>query len=97
MDFARAAIGKDGLVSCEFEFFPENVGKELETKQEIIEIPSSVLSNDMDALRLLLEPFEVDGWQGHFSDMTNTHRRTNVKSGKNLQSVTFGRYVDKGK
>lgn len=85
-DFARALAGR--MVKCEFEFNDSRkVGKNRETKTELVDRPSS-FTTTLDELRHHLEPFEVNGWQGSLADLINDRRAQGDK-----QLVTFERWI----
>lgn len=85
-DFGNAVTGL-GFQPIEFEFRPQRVGMMAENKYELVPKPKSY-KNEEEA-RLLMAPFEVDGWRGEVSDMFNGHNSCGDK-----QRVRFFRHVD---
>lgn len=91
-EFAKALTASYGEATIEH--FPNSpVGKKHEHKTEVVPIPKKDefhLRNKPERVKELLKPFEVDGWRGNTSDMTNHHCFVPNKG----QSVGFHRYVD---
>lgn len=90
-------ITNRGYIDCDFEFNAiEKVGLTREHKTEIVELPEEIMfiskPENEKVLDDALKPFEVDGWIGRKSDLTNYHNR--VKN-KNAFSVSFFRWVSK--
>lgn len=88
---------------CSFELSDLSlVGKRREHKQELVYVPDVVrITKESDATKLL-KSFEVDGWRGRLSDLTNHHNWTRepLPKGKKegrMVRVTFVRYVDDDK
>lgn len=71
---------------------PELIGTLRETKHEIVTLPEGASLCRMPAweARAILAPFEVDGWVGNASDLTNGHRSTGKR---NQKRVLFTRNV----
>lgn len=87
-DFAMALTGL-GNVDCKFELHAKYAGMEYQHKSIEIPVPSTGRLSDEQA-KELIAPFEVDGWFGWLSDLSNQHRRNKDRSYR----VHFGRYVD---
>ena len=85
-----------GYLDCEFQLRGlDKVGLTREHKIEIIELPDDFRSYEKDVeekITNILQYYEVDGWIGRRSDVTNGHNRA---KGKNAQSVSFTRRVSK--
>ncbi len=71
-------------------FQDEHIGKQYEHKDELVPRPDIMDREKEEVLDALLKPFEVDGWIGSRSDITNPH---NWK-GKDKVRVGFVRWVD---
>ena len=89
-DFAKATVGRNE-VPCTFEFNDSGlVGKKREHKVETVSFDSvKTFGMSDNQKKALLKPFEVDGWQGDFDDLSNHHNFT-----KNGVRVRFERWVD---
>lgn len=73
---------------CTFEWRPDFVGMIRENKTEIIPFTATNYKTRDQESAAALAPYEVDGWKGSITDMTNGHCRT--PSG---QRVGFRRFV----
>ena len=91
--FAYLVTGMHGIkADCTLRGL-ENVGMQHEGKTEIIQTPDNMPYNRDDNLELIediLSPYEVDGWIAYTPDLFNHHMR----EGKNMQRVSFHRYVE---
>ncbi len=87
--FAEVIVGSSQR-DCEFDFNSGGViGKVHEYKQEIVPKPKKY--KDKEEIAEILKPFEVDGWKGSTSDITNRHKSV----GTDNVRVGFHRYVEK--
>lgn len=87
-DFARCVTGM-GHTAMTFGVRGLHlVGTRIETKTEVVPRPS--FGANAAEIAFALVPFEVDGWKGDVSDLTNGHR----SNGMGGQSVGFRRHVD---
>jgi hypothetical protein len=95
--FANALFGR-AEQECEFDLAGiANVGKLLETKEQIVEISYDVYSSRDEALvDEALAKYEVDGWVARTQDATNHHRLVshNIASDTVKVKVSFHRYVE---
>lgn len=92
-NFTETTVG-NMLIECEFDYYPERVGKVREWKDEnvsIADLPFYVKNGEerQRLARETLKPYETDGWRGDVDDLFNHHRR----SGK-IARVGFVRYVE---
>ena len=89
-EFGKALTGLS-YRPCEFEVSSlDLIGKNLETKEEIITYNRDFdRKNDLPARKKALKPFEVDGWQGSPDDLGNWHN----SKGNGQWRVGFRRYV----
>lgn len=92
-DFGQAILGR-GCVDCEFELRTQNVGKVRETKVEEIYMEHSAWKESEEGRKLLLTPYEVDGWHGYFTDLGNHHKVTRQDKKGSYYQVGFIRFVD---
>jgi len=99
--FAKAITGQSGIKG-ELTFNNIlNVGKTLETKEEICEIfyPKGCEYGDkrIETTKEALKVYEIDGWAASLTDALNHHRRVNytdVAEGTVYRvKVSFKRYV----
>lgn len=89
-EFAQCLTGL-GYSDCEFDFYPGNVGKKLESKTELVELGTSYTVDEKEAA---IAKFEVDGWIGYQKDVGNYHKRS--KNG-DFWRVNYHRYVEAAK
>jgi len=88
-EFAKALTSSYGEAEMEI-YRQAPIGKKRENKDEIIKVGRNPWERDEAKLKALITPYEVDGWKGDISDLTNWHRRV----GDGLQRVGFRRYVE---
>lgn len=88
--FSLATVGSLGFADCEFELYPEKVGKTREHKTELVPLNREYTE---DEKAVALAKFEIDGWQAYQKDIGNHHKRS--KDGKGWH-VNFTRWVDGG-
>ncbi len=94
LEFAECITGK-GHCDCVFEFNDSGVvGKQAQSKSELVPIPSYPRDKG-DWEKKALAPFEVDGWKARESDISNHHCWSREKSGQEYQRVVFFRHVPK--
>jgi hypothetical protein len=72
----------------------ENVGKKIETKEELVPFRSGAerygSREERNAKLAALKPFEIDGWKGNISKVGNWHYGDSERG----YLVTFTRYVE---
>lgn len=91
-DMMRALTARQAEV--EFVLRPAVVGMRREHKTEVVPVPRSLSSKDADGINAVLAPYEVDGWRGYRSDVTNHHRWVGPeKDGLKPTRVSFVRHV----
>lgn len=88
-DLAMALTGL-GNVDCSFELHAKYAGMEYQHKTVEIQVPVSTGRISNEQAKDLVAPFEIEGWLGRLSDLSNPHRRN--KDG--TYKVHFGRYMD---
>lgn len=70
------------------------IGMKRENKTESIPYvgPKNYSDREKEA-RIILQPYETDGWQAYDSDYTNHHNWFRTKDGKEFAKVSFTRHV----
>jgi len=83
-----------GMANCPVQFgirATDKIGKQLEVKHEVIEVPDDHLMRESPGeIEKALAPYEVDGWKGRSRDALNFHNRVS----ENKYKVCFFRWVD---
>ena len=81
--------------ACRFQFNDSGViGMTAENKTEIVGLSKETYKLSDDDIQTLLAPFEIDGWKGRKSDITNHHRHgRDAETGVPFSAVTFTRHV----
>ena len=93
VDFAKAITGAS-FMPMEFELGPvANVGKQLETKTEKVEIRHKTWQATKEETRSAIAKYEKDGWMGRDSDAENYHHHISGSGDKSIWSVSFHRFV----
>ena len=98
MDFAEfgEAITGMGRVGCTIFFNDsQNIGKKHEVKTQIVRIPISfsVSSQKKEAIGIVLQKYEVDGWVADIDSALNHHNWRGELDGMRNVEVTFRRWV----
>lgn len=89
--FAEALLGL-AYQPCSLEYYAEcPAGKKRQVKTELLPRPKDVkYAYRKEAGREMLEPYEVDGWEGSVDDLFNHHRWRQADK----VEVGFHRFVD---
>ncbi len=92
-DFAKALTGQ-GHIPATLEFNDSGlVGMVREYRKKAVPSLEHLYGDDRASrVRAALVPYEVDGWRGSDSDMSNSHC-TSIIDGKRFQAVGFQRHV----
>lgn len=90
--FADCLMGR-AMVQCASALFNETalLGTKQENKEELVPIEAYRPSDE--EIQKALKPFEIDGWIGRESDLSNPHRAVIKENGKRYQRVVFFRNV----
>ena len=98
-EFAQTLTGL-GAVDCQMTLNDSDViGKKSEYKEEIIKIPTILLSNSKsqkqkEALRAILECYEVDGWRANDNDAVNRYNLVENQGDTCRVQIRFTRSVE---